>query len=442
MSWEDNYRAVLAFSDNGYLEIPTDTAKNRKLQEWVDQQVAEQESLRPDQVRRLMDAGVSFGGRSGHWFRSFFELSDYVRRHNRFPSGRAVIARWVEYQRRKYHNGDLSAQRISWLEELGIVWKVDVFAERLKELKEFYKEHGHSNVPWNYEKNPGLGHYVCNTLRAERDRLTPEQVKQLENLDFVWDMREEAWKAHYNELKAHLKKFGAYPTKVTNPRLASWVRAQRKFTQSPERVKRLNEISFAWNPREEHWMERYEDLKAFKARHGHCRVPGEDRKIHRLWDWLHFQKTRRDKLPPHRRKLLDDLGVDWTIQKRSSTEEQMSRLEAYFKKKGHCNISVTEDRVLATWLTGVRRRKDSLEPEMLQRLVEMNIEWSPSSARWNEQFEQLVAFREKHGHCKIPTKWPANPSLPTWVYTQRRRWKELRPDRRKRLAALGLGPIK
>jgi hypothetical protein len=37
------------------------------------------------------------------------------------------------------------------------------------------------------------------------------------------------------------------------------------------------------------------------------------------------------------------------------------------------------------------------------------------SHQWFMQYLEMVAFREKYGHCLVPLNWPANPSLAHWV---------------------------
>lgn len=59
---------------------------------------------------------------------------------------------------------------------------------------------------------------------------------------------------------------------------------------------------------------------------------------------------------------------------------------------------------------------------------------------WELRFRELVEFREKHGHTRVPAKWRRNPSLGNWLATQRQlgRRGQIEPDRGKRLAALGV----
>jgi hypothetical protein len=45
--------------------------------------------------------------------------------------------------------------------------------------------------------------------------------------------------------------------------------------------------------------------------------------------------------------------------------------------------------------------------------------------QWDNMFEKLREFKEKHGHCLVPKRHKENPKLGTWVDTQRVQYKKL-----------------
>jgi len=63
-------------------------------------------------------------------------------------------------------------------------------------------------------------------------------------------------------------------------RLGSWVHYMRFYVKSgklsQDRVDRLNEVGFCWNVTDSRWMQKFEQLKAFKADHGNFDVPGSN----------------------------------------------------------------------------------------------------------------------------------------------------------------------
>lgn len=42
-----------------------------------------------------------------------------------------------------------------------------------------------------------------------------------------------------------------------------------------------------------------------------------------------------------------------------------------------------------------------------------------SSRRWEERFEDLRRYKERFGHCCVPSQWPESPPLAQWVKRQR-----------------------
>ena len=70
----------------------------------------------------------------------------------------------------------------------------------------------------------------------------------------------------------------------------------------------------------------------------------------------------------------------------------------------------------------------------------LGVVWDPLDAAWETQFEALEAFKASKGHCNVPYDYPENPSLGTWLSTQRQSKKKntLSPERIARLEALGV----
>eukprot|EP00293_Proteomonas_sulcata_P003322 CAMPEP_0184315896 /NCGR_PEP_ID=MMETSP1049-20130417/86485_1 /TAXON_ID=77928 /ORGANISM="Proteomonas sulcata, Strain CCMP704" /LENGTH=647 /DNA_ID=CAMNT_0026634627 /DNA_START=56 /DNA_END=2001 /DNA_ORIENTATION=+ len=58
---------------------------------------------------------------------------------------------------------------------------------------------------------------------------------------------------------------------------------------------------------------------------------------------------------------------------------------------------------------------------------------------WEAKFRLLQEFKESKGHCNVPSKYPHNPTLATWVQTQRSRHRKgvMIPARQRKLKDLG-----
>mmetsp|Transcript_12640 Transcript_12640/g.35536 ORF Transcript_12640/g.35536 Transcript_12640/m.35536 type:complete len:177 (+) Transcript_12640:863-1393(+) len=76
---------------------------------------------------------------------------------------------------------------------------------------------------------------------------------------------------------------------------------------------------------------------------------------------------------------------------------------------------------------GARRRAHQPKAEAFEK------------ARWEDMYAALVAFKEQHKHCRVPTGCPDNPKLGQWVNTQRtlHRKGKLSDERMALLEAIG-----
>lgn len=97
-------------------------------------------------------------------------------------------------------------------------------------------------MPKTYASNPELGRWVDNQrrhyklLKEGREieaYLTPERIKLLEDIDFAWNAFDAAWKRRRDELAAYVESngLGSTPPPSSDPALASWIRRQRQLYQ-------------------------------------------------------------------------------------------------------------------------------------------------------------------------------------------------------------------
>lgn len=69
------------------------------------------------------------------------------------------------------------------------------------------------------------------------------------------------------------------------------------------------------------------------------------------------------------------------------------------------------------------RKKNSMSVQKIKALNDLGFVWAKrkGQAAWNEKFDELVAYKDEHGDCQVPTKFPENPALGRWVSTQVRK---------------------
>jgi Helicase associated domain len=115
--------------------------------------------------------------------------------------------------------------------------------------------------------------------------------------------QEYQWTKKFSEMCEYQRRFGhcIVPYSYTeNPTLVRWVKRQRyqyklhtegrkNSTMTLERIAALENIGFVWDSQGASWMERLQELKAFKAAFGHCNVPTNYHKNKCLATWIKGQ---------------------------------------------------------------------------------------------------------------------------------------------------------
>ena len=59
----------------------------------------------------------------------------------------------------------------------------------------------------------------------------------------------------------------------------------------------------------------------------------------------------------------------------------------------------------------------------IAQLKSIGFEWDSRDAKWMQRLDELYKYKEDHGDCLVPSKYPDNPSLSNWVQSQRANYK-------------------
>jgi superfamily II DNA or RNA helicase len=226
-------------------------------------------------------------------------------------------------------------------------------------------------------------------------------------------------------------------------KLGQWVGAQRNkhAIMSVERIRRLNKIGFVWDALEARWEEAFSALEKFKAREGHCDVPGHHREgTFNLGSWISNQRTIRDAMSANRRRRLDAIGFIWDVVE-SRWEEKFAALMAFKSREGHCNVPeghVESTFNLGIWVLNERSKHTTMSARRRQRLDEIGFVWDVLEAKWEESFIALQQFKTREGHYNVPRR-DKGKFLPlgSWVAVQRFTKDTMSAERRQRLDGIG-----
>merc|ERR1712183_1102538 len=86
-------------------------------------------------------------------------------------------------------------------------------------------------------------------------------------------------------------------------------------------------------------------------------------------------------------------------------------------------------------------KKATLSEEYQCRLEELGVVWDPIVQQWERMFTLLVQYKEREGHCVVPTKHEEDgEALGVWLHRQRtgKRKATLSDEYQRRLEELGV----
>jgi Helicase associated domain len=239
---------------------------------------------------------------------------------------------------------------------------------------------------------------------------------------------------------------------------------------SRERLRQLLELDFVWDAQQHAWEAKYEQLVRFKERYGHCRVPNNSVEYPRLGVWVRNQRREHKKLmmleqqqhrslvpdewspaadtesgapnsstlTPERLRRLEALGFDWYKSHDDTWNDKYRQLQQYVQEFGHARVRQDDPEHLALgqWCMNQRvayrkrMKRRSQEPEeegsgnggdgdeltltRIQRLERVGFSWHVRDDAWQTMKQRLVDYYDAHGHVDIPTAPPApNQAEPT-----------------------------
>ena len=110
----------------------------------------------------------------------------------------------------------------------------------------------------------------------------------------------------------------------------------------------------------------FDQLLAFKAENGHCRVSHTSKKWPILGRWVKRQRYQR-------RLMLEG------------------------------------------------REESTMTPKRAAALERVGLLWDSHSSTWQHRYLELYSFFMEHGHTNVPSDYPENPPLSAWVKFQRRK---------------------
>ena len=248
-------------------------------------------------------------------------------------------------------------------------WDDGLWDSQYCDLEEYRDEHGDCNVP---QSQGSLGKWASTQRQSYKEgKLSKERTARLESIGFVWDLHEHWWSERFDDLMNYKAGYGDCNVPQSQGPLGAWVDKQRvKYKTgklSQERITRLESIGFSWEPIDEAWIARFDELVDFKNENGDCNVPNRHGSLGR-WVFTQRRYHKKGKLSQERIKLLESIGFEWVLRVRTDTT--------------------------------LTRKLDE---------------------QWKTRYTELVQYLTEHGNCNVPQKFG---HLGSWVGTQRQEYKD------------------
>jgi hypothetical protein len=243
------------------------------------------------------------------------------------------------------------------------------------------------------------------------------------------------------------------------------VRTMKKtaLTMTEEQVEKLLGIGFGLDEVSDRkaldrthgktWEEMHEELTAYHREHGHSRVPYRPSTPLRQWilkQQTEYSKLREGKpslLTAVRMQKLNDVEFVFTKNANPKFEERFEDLVEFHAKYGHCRPPRSDPSGLGKWVQRQRElmdlhkegKKTPLSQDRIDKLNSLGFQWRVVARPkdrvkpqpWETRFQQLLDFKEKHGHTVVPQHLRG---LGLWVHDQRVSYKQMQQGKTSRMS--------
>jgi len=383
-------------------------------------------------------------------------IKSYFDQEDGFPLGN-----WILRQRQQ--RNIMSHDRKLKLDSLGFVWnEMELrWPENFQRLKDYVESHGNARVPGSYIV-PTVGFKLGRWVNMQRDRnasLDEEQRQLLDSVGFVWNEMDFRWDDGFDHLKKYFSSHenANVPYVYVDPGdqypLGRWVASQRKNPHRlvGDRRSRLERLDFNWGDQDRRWIEGFNHLETYVVNYGNADVPttfvDPDDQFN-LGSWVsnqrQYAKSSKSPLSDERRQRLESLGFIWSVNDHS-WNEGIDHLKKFIQvnKTGFVPtkfIDPDDGFQLGSWAMTWRGRPERMSKKHRKQLDSMGFVWNALEMKWDEAFRRLEEYISEHGNADVQRRY-VDPDdgfrLGQWVQINRSA-KYLTPDRRKKLAAIGV----
>ena len=514
-NWEKTYKMAKAYYEkNGNLDVPYEfktkdginyDKKGKQLYMWLFGNIKSYENhkLSEEKINKLNQININWSYRpvSRDWnekyelAKKYYEYYGNLLVNINFKTKDGIIedkegirlGGFIHNNRQLYKRNELSEDKKELLNQIRMIWDVSLakknnevidnnWNKKYELAKKYYERHGNTNIPLEFNTLDGitynkngikLGSWVAiNRTLYKKKELNENQIKLLDDIDFVIDLREDNWNKMYDlACKYHdyykdllisieFKTFDGVTYNKNGKKLGLWINSQRKIYRNPKlgnlnknRIELLNKIGMVWNiekidtKRITHkWMENYELVKVYYEKYGDLEIPYDfktkdginyDENGLAISRWLRYNKIcyKKKELNEYQFKLLNEINfASSTIETIGfSWYKKYELAKKYYEVNGNLDIPYgfrTVDGInydnkgvkLGKWLKTQKSASEgkltlNISDEQIKLLKEigMNIETKIENDEtdslkynWRRNYELAKDYYMKYGDLKIP----------------------------------------
>ena len=299
--WHQFFGELKRFSaQNGHCRVPNDTVSG--LYRWIIYQRAlwKKKRLSKDRISQLeaLD-GWTWSPHEDRWFENYMRLKQFADNHGHsspIPSLQQELFDWINIQRMSIRKGKLDPRRCSLLRSLP-KWvdnpRDQQWERRLAEITDFCNRYGHS-----YPSKLQVPVSLINWLNVKRSayaskELDQSQIKALERLPgWTWKSRD-PWREKFDQLHDYAISHGTSNIPRTVELIGPWVKKQRTRYNandlSSDQISLLEGLpGWTWDPVEDMWNDKLQELIRFAEIHGHTRPLRDEMS---LGSWTSTQRS-------------------------------------------------------------------------------------------------------------------------------------------------------
>ena len=338
---------------------------------WLSNQRLKKEKLTKEKIHLLEEIGIVWDIYEQSWntyydlAKKYYEINGDLKAPQDFEMDGKNLGSWISKNRNK--KDKLSQEKIRQLEQIGMIWDVrqDSWNINYELAKKYYEYNGDLNIPVKFKTNDGikydekgisLGVWIFH-LRQNKDGLSQERLKQLEEIGMIWDVYEENWNKNFELAKKYYEHYGDLRImknfKTSNGveydengiKLGIWLTDQRqnkkKGVLQEDKFDKLESIGMIWDMNEELWNINYNLSKIYYEHYGNLKIPQDFKTTNgidyekdgiAIGTWVSFQRKLKNNGKLSRDKIakLETIGMIWNIKENKlltseiETQEQIT----------------------------------------------------------------------------------------------------------------------